>query len=209
MQQNLPSFIHALAPIVNQYGYLAVGGFILLEDFGIPVPGETVLITSAIFSVIGHLNIFLVILIATIGAIIGDNIGFAIGDFGGRKLIEKYGKYIFITPTKLTKLENFFNKRGGVIVIVARFIEGLRQANGIIAGISEMSWLRFVVYNSIGAILWVNTWALIGYFAADHINTLLKYQTYFTFIIIIGLILFILYKVINHWRRQNQTLQDK
>ncbi len=202
MHQNLPSFVQALAPIINQYGYLAVGGFILLEDFGIPVPGETILITSAIFSVIGHLNIILVILIAIAGAIIGDNIGFAIGDFGGRKLIEKYGKYLFITPAKLDKLEAFFNKKGGAIVIIARFIEGLRQTNGIIAGISEMSWLKFIIYNSIGAILWVNTWALIGYFAADHINTLLKYQTYFTFISIIAILIFILYKIISH-QRQN------
>lgn len=196
MHQNLPAFVQALTPIINQYGYWAVGGFILLEDFGIPVPGETILITSAIFSVIGHLNIIFVILIAIAGAIIGDNIGFAIGDFGGRKLIEKFGKYLFITSAKLDKLENFFNRKGGAIVIVARFIEGLRQTNGIIAGISEMSWLKFIIYNSIGAILWVNTWALIGYFAANHINTLLKYQTYFTFASIIALLIFIVYKLI-------------
>ena len=87
MHQQLPSFIQSLTPIIDQYGYWAVGGFILLEDFGIPLPGETTLITASVFSVLGHLNIAVIIIIAIIGAVIGDNIGFAIGDFGGRKLL--------------------------------------------------------------------------------------------------------------------------
>ncbi len=201
MHQHLPAFIQAIAPILDKYGYWAVGGFILLEDFGIPLPGETTLITAAVFSVLGHLNIFLVILIGIIGAVIGDNIGFAIGDFGGRKLVEKFGKYILLTPKRLDKLEEFFNKRGGWVVMFARFIEGLRQANGIIAGISEMSWLRFTIFNAIGATLWVSVWATVGYFAADNINTLLKYQTYFTIVVFAFVIIFGLYKFI---RAKNQ-----
>ena len=85
----------------------------------------------------------------------------------------------------------------------ARFIEGLRQANGIIAGISEMSWLRFTIFNAIGATLWVSTWSLVGYFAADHIGTVLKYQTYFTVITLTVIILALIYKAVktlNHRR---------
>ena len=201
MHQHLPAFIQALTPILDKYGYWAVGGFILLEDFGIPLPGETTLITASVFSVLGHLNIFLVVLIGIIGAVIGDNIGFAIGDFGGRKLIERFGKYILLTPKRLDSLEAFFNKRGSWVVIFARFIEGLRQANGIIAGISEMSWLKFTIFNAIGATLWVSTWATIGYFAADNINTVLKYQTYFTIIVFSIVIIFGLFKFI---RAKNQ-----
>ncbi len=174
----------------------------MLEDFGIPLPGETTLITASVFSVLGHLNIFLVILIAIIGAVIGDNIGFAIGDFGGRKLVEKYGRYIFLTAKRLDKLEDFFNKKGNWVVMFARFIEGLRQANGIIAGISEMSWHRFTLFNAIGATLWVTTWASIGYFAANNINTLLKYQTYFTIAVFSVVIFFAVYKFIQAKNRK-------
>lgn len=81
--QHIPGFITALDPIVSQYGYLGVGGLITLEDFGVPVPGETVLIAAAFFAGLGHLNILLVALIAFIGAVIGDNVGFAIGEYGG------------------------------------------------------------------------------------------------------------------------------
>ena len=176
--QHIPGFIQALAPIINHYGYLAVGGLLLLEDFGVPSPGETVLIAAAFFAGVGQLNILLVALVAFFGAVIGDNIGFAIGNYGGHPLVEKYGRYIFLTKERIDKAENFFNRQGGRIVVVARFIEGLRQANGIIAGIGEMTWPRFVAYNALGAGLWVATWTTVGYFGGSHINTFLKYDIY-------------------------------
>ena len=201
MHQNLPAFIETLSPIINQYGYLAVGGLITLEDFGIPAPGETVLITAAVFAGLGHLNIFIVIITAIIGAVIGDNIGFSIGYFGEQAIIEKYGRYIFLTKERLEKLKTIFNKKGYLIVIFARFIEGLRQANGIIAGLSEMSWQRFLLYNTIGATLWVTLWASIGYFSANYINSLLKYQTYLTIIVTILILALIGYKLLKKYKR--------
>lgn len=194
--QHIPGFIQALAPIINHYGYLAVGGLLLLEDFGVPSPGETVLIAAAFFAGVGQLNILLVALVAFFGAVIGDNIGFAIGNYGGHPLVEKYGRYIFLTKERIDKAENFFNRQGGRIVVVARFIEGLRQANGIIAGIGEMTWPRFVAYNALGAGLWVATWTTVGYFGGSHINTFLKYDIYLTIGVIIVIAAYILYRVI-------------
>ncbi|MGH9074815.1 MAG: DedA family protein, partial [Acidimicrobiales bacterium] len=82
----LPGIFHTIAPLLNNYGYLAVGGFVLLEDFGVPVPGETTLIAAAVYAGAGKLNILLVAVIAFAAAVVGDNIGFAIGHFGGREL---------------------------------------------------------------------------------------------------------------------------
>jgi hypothetical protein len=93
----------------------------------------------------------------------GDNIGFAIGHFGGRALAVRWGRYIFLTEERLDRGESFFNRHGGKIIVAARFIEGLRQANGIIAGISGMRWRRFLVFNALGAALWVGTWVSLGY----------------------------------------------
>src|SRR6202044_4010625 len=145
----LPGVLHDLQPTLNNYGYLAVGGLVLLEDFGVPVPGETILIVGAVYAATGRLNIFLVGLIGFIAAVMGDNVGFAIGHFGGRPLVERFGRYILLTPERLDKATAFFERQGGKIIVVARFIEGLRQANGIIAGISGMHWLRFVAFNSL------------------------------------------------------------
>src|SRR5690349_20148259 len=155
MPQHLPGVLHSLEPTLNHFGYLAVVGVVLIEDFGVPVPGETVLILAAIYAGTGRLNVVLVALLGFCGAVLGDNIGFAIGHFGGRQLVERYGKYVFITPARLDTATRFFQRHGGKIIIVARFIEGLRQANGIIAGTTGMHWARFVAFNAVGAALWV------------------------------------------------------
>jgi membrane protein DedA with SNARE-associated domain len=172
MPEHLPGVLHTLEPTLNHYGYLAVVGLVLIEDFGVPVPGETVLILAAVYAGTGRLNIALVALLGFCGALLGDNIGFAIGHFGGRPLAERYGRYIFLTRERLEKATRFFDRHGGKIIIVARFIEGLRQANGIIAGISGMRWPRFLIFNAICAALWVAVWTSIGYFSGSHINAI-------------------------------------
>lgn len=165
----LPGVFGDVQPLLEHYGYLAVGGFVLLEDFGVPVPGEVILIAAAIFAGAGQMNIALVIVVAALGAIIGDNIGFAVGHFGGRRLLERFGRYIFLTPERLDHAEHYFNRHGGKIVVVARFVEGLRQVNGILAGTVGMHWLRFLGFNALGAVLWVCWWSLLGYLSLIHI----------------------------------------
>jgi membrane protein DedA with SNARE-associated domain len=165
----LPGVFSDMQPVLEHYGYLAVGGLVLLEDFGVPVPGEVLLIAAAVFAGSGNMNIAVVFVVAVLGAIIGDNIGFAIGHFGGRPLAERFGRYILLTPERLDRAEGFFNRHGGKVVTVARFIEGLRQINGLLAGIAGMHWLAFLGYNALGAVLWVGTWAGLGYLAGDNI----------------------------------------
>ena len=180
--EHLPGVWHNLEPTLDRFGYLAVVGLVLVEDFGVPVPGETVLILAAIYAGTGRLNIWLVGLLGFCGAVIGDNIGFAIGHFGGQPLIKRYGRYIFLTDARVDKATGFFQRHGGWIIIVARFIEGLRQANGIIAGISGIHWAKFLLFNAIGAALWVAVWTCIGYFSGSHINpiynTASRYSVY-------------------------------
>ena len=136
----LPGVFGHLQPVLEHYGYLAVGGFVLLEDFGVPLPGETNLIAAAIFAGSGHMNIAVVVVVAVIAAIIGDNIGFVIGHFGGRPLVHRFGRYIFLTPERLDQAEDYFNRHGGKLVTIARFIPVLRQLNGILSGIIGMHW---------------------------------------------------------------------
>ncbi|MDE3132996.1 MAG: DedA family protein [Acidobacteriota bacterium] len=196
---HLPGVLHSLEPTLNHYGYLAVAGLVLIEDFGVPVPGETVLILGAVYAGTGRLNVWLVGLLAFLGAVTGDNIGFAIGHFGGRRLVERFGRYILLTPERLDKAEQFFERRGASIIIVARFIEGLRQANGIIAGTTGMHWARFLAFNAIGALLWVGMWTSIGYFSGDHItsiyNTVTRYSVYFGIAVGVVLIAYIAWRV--------------
>lgn len=206
---HLPGVLHSLEPTLNHYGYLAVTGLVLLEDFGVPVPGETVLILGAVYAGSGRLNVALVALLGFLGAVIGDNIGFAIGHFGGRRLVERFGRYIFLTPERLDKTTAFFERHGGKIIVVARFIEGLRQANGIIAGTTGMHWARFLAFNAIGAALWVAVWTSIGYFSGSHINTIYdtatRYSTYLAIAVGVLLVAFIARRIWRHRKTRTEN----
>jgi membrane protein DedA with SNARE-associated domain len=199
----LPGVLHKLEPALNHYGYAAVAAFVLLEDFGVPVPGETVLILGAVYAGTGRLSVWLVGLIGFLAAVTGDNIGFGIGHFGGRALVERWGRYIFITPERLDKAAAFFDRHGGKVIVIARFVEGLRQANGIVAGTTGMHWARFLGFNAIGAAMWVAVWVSVGYFSGSHIDsiyhTATKYEAYFG--IAVGLL--ILAWIARHvWKRR-------
>jgi membrane protein DedA with SNARE-associated domain len=183
----LPGFLNSLAGPLNHYGYWAVLLLVMIEDFGIPVPGETVLIAAAIYAGAGRLNVVAVGVIAFAAAVIGDNIGFAIGHFGGRALVLRWGRYVRLTEQRLDKAEAFFDRHGSWIITIARFIEVLRQVNGIIAGITGMHWARFLAFNALGAALWVGTWVSLGYLAGNHIGTIYHYVTRYSLYLLIAL----------------------
>jgi len=175
----LPGVFHHFEGTLHHWGYLAVAGFLFFEDFGIPVPGETMLIAASLYAGAGHLNVFVVGIVAFFAAVAGDNVGYVIGRFGGRELVERYGKFVLLTGERLERAEKFFDRYGGRIVVIARFVEGLRQLNGIIAGVAGMHWARFVLFNALGAAIWVAFWTTLGYIAGDHIETVTRDFTYF------------------------------
>lgn len=152
-----------IAHYIEHYGYLAVALGILLEDFGLPTPGETLLITGAISASTGAINIYVLLLLAWTGAVIGDNIGYAIGHFGGHHLMTRYGGRIGITNDRLKQVEAFFERYGGWVIVFARFVIILRQLNGIVAGTLGMHWLHFLALNALGAALWVGFWGILAY----------------------------------------------
>jgi membrane protein DedA with SNARE-associated domain len=200
----LPGFLNALSSPLQHYGLWVIFLLIMLEDFGIPVPGETILIAGAIYAGAGRLNIVAVGIVGFIAAIIGDNIGFAIGHFGGRALALRWGKYVFLTEERLDKAQAFFDRRGAIVITFARFVEGLRQANGIIAGITGMHWRRFLVFNALGAALWVGTWVSLGYLAGDHITTIYHYITVYSYYVLIAVAVFVLAYVAWRLRRRHR-----
>jgi membrane protein DedA with SNARE-associated domain len=172
---DLPGFLHGVAPILDRWGYLAVAGVIGVESFGVPAPGQTIMVAAAIYAGAGRLNVVAVGAIAFIAAVLGDNVGYWIGVRGGRSVVHRFGKYIFITPERLERAEKFFARRGNRIVVVARFIDGLRQLNGVIAGITAMPWRTFLIYNAIGAALWVGWWTTISYLLGTHIVEIVEH----------------------------------
>lgn len=197
----LPGFLATLAPVLDHWGYLAVAFLLFVEDFGVPAPGETVLIAASVYAGAGRLNIVAVGVIAFAAAVLGDNAGYAIGHFGGRALVLRYGRYVRLTEERLAKAEGFFIRRGGAIVTVARFIEGLRQANGIVAGTTGLPWRKFLLFNALGAALWVGTWTSVGYFAGDHIETIYRQVSRYSLYLLVAAVVLVIAWAANRYRR--------
>ncbi len=199
----LPGVLAALAPVLDHWGYLAVAALVFIEDFGVPVPGETVMIAAAVYAGTGRLNVFAVGVIAFVAAVAGDNIGYAIGRFGGRRAVTRYGRYVLLTPARVERAERFFERHGGKVVTFARFIEGLRQINGIIAGLSNMPWRRFLAFNALGAALWVGVWLCLGDLAGQHIGTLYPVIQRSELYLLIAAAVLVVLLVVRHLRRRH------
>lgn len=150
---------------------------VAMESAGIPLPGETALIAAAFLAKSdqgNHFSITAVIVVAAFAAIVGDNIGYSIGRFGGRSLIERWGPIKRYADRTLPPAEKFFRKHGGKTVFFARFVAVLRVTAAWLAGISHMPWWRFFLYNAAGGILWATGIGLLAYYlgkaAADAVG---------------------------------------
>jgi membrane protein DedA with SNARE-associated domain len=203
----LPGFLNSLQGPLDHYGYLAIALLLLLENIGIPViPGEFALIGGAIFAGTGRggLNIVLVGIVAVVAAVIGAEIGYLIGRYAGRELVLRYGKYVLLKPKHLDRAEAVVSRYGGIVVVVARFIVGLREANGLIAGITQMRARTFAFFNVFGACAWVGTWVSIGYFAGDHIDSIYsnvnRYSLYVLVVLVVLLMAYIARRLVRRHR---------
>ncbi|MET8539278.1 DedA family protein [Kitasatospora sp. NPDC004799] len=207
----LPGALAGLAPLLDHYGYLAVALLVLLDNCGIPVPGQTVLVLASVYAGAGHLDFAAVLLIAAGAAALGNALGYLIGRTGGRAFVHRWGRYVLLTPARMERADGFFARHGGKVVTVARFVDGLRQYNGIIAGTTGMPWRRFLPYNLLGAVLWTAVWGTFGYLAGANIGTVyrtaLRYQVWFA----VGLGLLVaalLLRQVLRYRRRRRAGED-
>lgn len=156
------SLAHAIAearPLLDRYGYAASFGAVMVEGMGIPAPGQTLLVASALDAAKGGLNIGSLLALTTLAAVLGNSIGYWLGRWGGKTLLDR----IKVNPRHQQKMERFYNQYGGWVIVIGRFVDGLRQLNGMVAGILEMPWRRFMIFNVLGAVLWTSAWGLGTY----------------------------------------------
>jgi membrane protein DedA with SNARE-associated domain len=160
--------------LVHHYGLIALFLIVMLESGGVPLPGETALVTAAIYASQGHLNIVAVIVVAAAGAIVGDNLGYWAGRLGGRRVLEQWGPTRRWSQKTLPRAERFFKRHGGKTIFLARFFSVLRVTAAWVAGISRMHWWFFFLWNAAGGICWAVLVGLVAYYsghaAADAIG---------------------------------------
>ena len=167
--QDIEQEIARVQPWLDRYGYGAVALAVGVEGAGIPAPGQTLLMAAAADAA-SHprLNIGWLLLVAFLAAALGNTLGYLIGRLGGRALLKR----LRINERHLQRVEAGFARWGAWVIVMARFFDGLRQLNGIAAGILEMPWRRFTRFNLLGAALWVGFWGIGIYFLDEHLGDL-------------------------------------
>ena len=155
-------------------GYPALLVLVAAESAGVPVPGETALVAAAILAAMGHLQIGLVVALAALGAVLGDNVGYLIGRVGGRRLLERPGPFAERRRDILRKGEPFFAAHGPKAVFLGRWVAGLRIAAAWLAGISHMRWPTFAFWNALGGVAWAASVGLLAYALGDVVEQFFK-----------------------------------
>jgi membrane protein DedA with SNARE-associated domain len=175
----------------THHGLPLLFAVVLLESFGIPLPGETALIAFGVLAAEGHYSIATVIAIAGAGAIVGDNLGYwLIGRLGGRALFRRWSWLNTYSDRVLPRAESLMKRHGGKTVFFGRFVSVLRYTVAWVAGLSRMTWWRFLFWNAAGGIAWATAVGLTAYYggqaAADAIKRYGLYAAAIVLVVIIG-----------------------
>ena len=161
--------------LVESYGYWIVFAFVAIESLGVPLPGETALVTAAALAALGHLSIAWVIVTAAAGAIAGDAGGYWVGRKGGLALLRKYGRLIHFDENKIDRVRAFFARHGPNAVFLGRFVALLRTWAAILAGTAEMPYRIFTLYNVLGGVVWAALFGGLGYAFGSSLPLLERY----------------------------------
>jgi membrane protein DedA with SNARE-associated domain len=198
------SISHFVREFVAQYGYWAVAVALLLENAGLPVPGETTLLLASFLAYSEHkLHLGWLIVIATCAATLGDNLGFALGQYGGRPLLDRYKNFFRIPQRVIDRGEALFARYGSATIFFARFVFGMRVIAGPLAGVLRMPWRAFAVFNFLGAAVWVTVIAGAGYLFGQHWRALFRAIRQFNIAAAIVAVAVILYL---WWRQRRRPM---
>jgi membrane protein DedA with SNARE-associated domain len=193
--------VSRMTHFVEQYGLIVVFLLIAAESSGVPLPGETALVAAGVYASQGHYSIVTVIVVASLAAIIGDNIGYWLGRELGRGFLQRYAVVRRFSDRVLPRAERFFDKHGGKAIFLARFTAGLRVAGAWIAGFARMPWWRFFLWNAAGGITWAATFGLVAFYfgqaAGDAIG---RYGLYGAVVAVLGVVLLVV--GMHFWRKR-------
>lgn len=202
----LENLINFFGKYVSDFGYIIVFLATFLENsffLGLLVPGETLVILAGFYAAQGKLNLYCLISIVFVGAILGDNLGYFFGRWGEKNFLKKYGKHLFITEDRLKYSRDYFEKNGAKTVFMARFTAVLRALAAFTAGASKMKYHRFFLYDFLGALVWAIGVPLLGYFFGAN------WRVIHQFLGDIGVVLLIIFILVGLKMYNKKKLKDK
>ena len=196
--------VDLLRSVLVHYGYWAVAAMLLLENAGVPLPGETVLLLASFLAYTERdLQLGWIIVVGTVAATLGDNLGYALGLYGGRPLMERYRNIFRVSDSAMARGEGLFEQYGSATILFARFVFGMRVIAGPLAGVLRMPWKKFVVFNLLGAALWVTVISLVGYSFGSRWRMLMHFMKRFDQALVVA---FVLIAAFLWWRSRRRDV---
>ncbi len=192
----MQEIVNFLVESIGSLGYIGIFALMFLESSFFPFPSEVVMIPAGYLAYKGEMNLFLAILSGILGSVAGALFNYFLASKFGRAFLIKYGKYLFIKPETLEKLESFFEKHGHISTFNGRLIPGIRQYISLPAGLANMHIGKFTFYTALGAGIWVVVLTMLGYFLGQNEELIHKYLKEITIatLAIIALITFVYYR---------------
>jgi membrane protein DedA with SNARE-associated domain len=183
--------MHLVLNLVATYGYIVVLLVVMAESAGLPLPGETSLLVAGAFAATGKLWLPGVIVAAALGAILGDTAGYWIGRTSGLRLLRRHGHLLRFDEDKLARAEAFFTRHGEKTVFLGRFIPVGRIFSALLAGVSQMRYGRFLLWNAAGGIVWATLMGTLGYLFGRQLPLIERLVGQFGIGLLIALIAFV------------------
>jgi membrane protein DedA with SNARE-associated domain len=194
-----------IAEAIDRWGYLALGVGVVL---GVPVPEDVWLLVAGYLAWSRLLSLPWVILVGMIGAMVADNTGYWAGRLGRRRLLDRFGRYLLVTPARLRRAETFFLRHGHKAVFFARFLPWIRVSAGPLSGVSRMPYGRYFTYNSLAALTYASAMAMVGYLFAPSLDELLallgRGRRAASIVVVLILLAVAAILILRRWRRRNQ-----
>lgn len=195
----MSDLIEVVFSLLDQYGYAIISIMILLECAGLPLPGETMLLAGSAYASTGHLNIYLVILTASISAAVGDAGGYWVGRKFGRRILGSKNRFFIHISTRLQKVESFYKRFGDPVVFFGRFVTILRMYVALFAGIGKMPYYKFALYNVSGGILWATTFGIIGFIFGKNLSFVEKLSNELGWVVAAAILFFFFFLVLRRY----------
>jgi membrane protein DedA with SNARE-associated domain len=189
-----------LKHFIESYGYIAVALLVTLEGIGLPLPGETAIVTAAAFAASGSLSAVGVAIAATIGTVLGGSAGYWIGRIGGRRLLVRHGHWIRLDAERLARTETYFARYGAKTVFFARFVALLRIFGSLMAGVARMPFPTFSAVNLAGGFVWAATFSAMGLVFGKNLSKLDDYIQEIS----IAITVIVIAAIIVYWWRERQ-----
>ncbi|MFA6922722.1 MAG: DedA family protein [Bacteroidales bacterium] len=197
--------VNYIVAFIAKTGYSSIIILMALESMVAPVPSEAVMPFAGFLIVEGKFTFAGVIFFSTLGSIIGSLISYYIGAFGGRPIVEKWGKYLLLDKHHLELTEKYFTKKGDITILVCRFIPVVRHLISIPAGIARMNILKFIIFTIIGAGLWNSFLTYIGYVLKSNWKEVMKYSHVVDIFVVVALVAAIAYYVYKFYQNNKKS----